>query len=216
MPSSDYYVARKLVQGFGQMRFLMNLQSAKEGTGGGTLLGSVVKHLVYKHGGFIIPNEHYPEPHRASSNQLILEAIEERKAALGLGTGEVVVKTPLAGGSQSVTIRKGESLQGSVGGFPALPVGVNFSIDYNRMVKLDLTFGTGTRVQHIPVDPMARLYDAVGGDWKQLDPASRVKVDEELHHFESVACKGLSSVLRVIARLLGRVLREGRGGQQTA
>jgi hypothetical protein len=181
MPISDYYYARSLVKGFGKSLFLINLQDANSDGGGRSLLGSVAKELVETGGSFLVKNVYYPEPFHYTTPQLVLTSIERNREDLGLQSNEQVVLTSeIAAAAQSVSVTRKKSLKLDIGPFPALPLNLNFSIDYDRMETIAVSLGAGTRYMYIPTDYLARLYRHLGGDASRISPNPAVEIDEEL------------------------------------
>lgn len=177
MSSSRYYFSRKLVKGFGKMRFLINLQEAASSGGGRSLLGSVVKEL--RSGGFLgIGAEHYPMPAHLSTPGMVLGALGARREALELGDESLTLETELRPSAQTLRVTKKDSYQAGLGSFPSLPVNVRLGIDYERMASVEMSFGPSTRLEYIPTGYLSRLYRTLDGDSGKVDPAVAVDVDE--------------------------------------
>lgn len=164
MPASDYYWSRHAIQGFGRMWFLIVPQEADASGGGVSLLGSIVDE---RDGGLF--NKDYPQPEQFDQPKLILKALEERRRDLGISNSEPLiseVKYP----DLKITVQKSDKVKSGVDGFPGLPFGLAFDIDYSRMQSISIQFGKNTRKLLIPAGFLARLKAAVGDDDRKILP----------------------------------------------
>jgi hypothetical protein len=154
MSSSDYYWSR--VPGFGRMWFLIFPRNADSTAGGRKLLGSVVRdHENPMFGSTGIFGGTYPEPHNLTTPQIILDAIEQSRVALEIKPGEKIVQEDTFPTGLTIEVEKKNALKLGVADFPSLPV--SFSIDYSRMSKVTMEFGTGTIKRMIPTGYLSRL-----------------------------------------------------------
>jgi hypothetical protein len=177
MPSSDYYWAQHLIKGFGRMWFLKVPQEADSSGGGESLLGSVVNELrggIFSSTGLI--GKDFPEPNHLSTPQLLLKSIEKHRKDLGIAEGELLVHA-IDYSKQSTEVEKKNTLQIGTGRFPGIPA--SFSIDYSRMARITVTFGSNTRLKYIPPDHLGRLKKFFKGDDTKVDPKASISIDKE-------------------------------------
>lgn len=170
MSIDRFYFAENEVPALGAMLFLRVLQSAKGSAS--DLLGSIVESR--SSGGFFgLGSKSYPVPMLYTVPQVVLGALTERSSELGLAEESLVQTTTFAGFSNSIVIGSEAKIGGGVQAFPALPVSIGVDVDYERMKKVKLSFGAGTKLSYIPKGYLARLYRAVGGNARTIDPALR-------------------------------------------
>lgn len=177
MPSSDYYWSKHLVNGFGRMWFLTIPQEAGSSGGGKSLLGSVVN----EHEGTIfgptgIIGKDFPEPNHVTTPQIIFKAIEANRNKLDIAPGEPIVQEIKYPGL-TVEVERKRTIKIGVANFPSLPV--SFSIDYSRMNKIIIEFGSNTRKLFIPTAFLTRLKDLYGGDDSKVPGSAGVNIDKE-------------------------------------
>lgn len=177
MPSSDYYWAQHLIQGFGKMWFLKIPQEADSSGGGESLLGSVVNEL---RGGLLsftgLIGKDFPEPTPLSTPQLLLKSIDAHRKDLSIADEELLVQA-ISYSNQSTEVEKKNTLKIGTGDFSGIPA--SFSIDYSRMAKITVTFGGNTRLKSISTDHLGRLKKFFKGDDTKVDPASSISIDKE-------------------------------------
>ncbi len=176
MSSSSYYWSHNLIQGFGKMWFLIVPQKAQSSGGGESLLGSVVNEVngsLFPASGGIFGKD-FPEPIHLTTPQLILDAIEKNRKAIGIPDQDKIVQE-IDYSSLSITVDKNNVLKAGVGGFPSLPV--SFGIDYSRAAKITVNFGANTRRKYIPTGYLSLLKQFVDGDDRKI--ASHINIDKE-------------------------------------
>jgi hypothetical protein len=170
MSASSYYWSRSLVPGFGKMWFLIALQDANSSGGGVSLLGSVVNEIS----GFPL-GSNYPEPFHLTTPQLILDFMEANRAAIGFPPGQKLIQEQTFA-SLSIQVDKRRTLKAGVDNFPGVPA--SLSVDYSRMSKITIDFGSNTRRLFIPVGYLSQLKSFCGGDDTKI-PSPGVNIDKE-------------------------------------
>jgi hypothetical protein len=173
MPSSDLYWSRNAVKGF-DMWFLIVPQKASSDGGGANFLGSVVRDRAGKlfpgGSGLNIIGKSFPILDIAAQPQLILHQIEKLKKT---ADEQVVLEQNCSG--LNIVVEKSDGLRSGVGQFPGMPVALD--VDYERMERVSIQLGDGTRRLYIPKGYLNRLKKSVGGDDNQL--TSDISVDQE-------------------------------------
>jgi hypothetical protein len=157
------------------MWFPLAIHEASSLGGGLSLLGSVVEELS---SGIFGWGDRYPAPYHMTTPRLVLSALSRNRDALGLDE-PFVLETTLTPSTQTLKVKKKDSLKAGVGPFPSLPLNVNLDIDYSRMSNVIVQFGQDTRVMYIPTDYLVRLYQLVDGDSRKIDPSVAIEIDDQ-------------------------------------
>ena len=176
MSSSDYYWSR--VPGFGRMWFLILPRDAESTAGGKDLIGSVVRdHEDPIFGPTGIFGKTYPEPNFLTTPQIILDAIEKNRSALGITPLEKIIQEDKFSTGVRIEVEKRNILKSGIANFPSLPA--SFSIDYSRMNKVTMEFGAGTIKRVIPSGYLSRLKDFYNGDDSKVPGSAGINISEE-------------------------------------
>jgi hypothetical protein len=175
MAASDFYWSR--VPGFGKMWFLLLPRNAKSSAGGSSLIGSVVRDHQNGILGTGIFGANYPEPNHLTTAQIILKALEANRTAIGISAGEELIKEDTFPGGLTIEVEKRDALKLDVAGFPSLPA--SFTIDYARMHKVTIAFGSGTVKRIIPEAYLSKLKIFYNGDDSRVPGSDGIDISKE-------------------------------------
>jgi hypothetical protein len=160
--ASDYYWTNNLLQGFGDMWFLRAPQQTGIIGGGDKLLGSVLPRN--QDSGFLSFN-HYPAPCDFTTSQIILNKLQALQGNNPAGiVGPLTLSQNFATGTSVNSQSSGLQISANSGQIPSVPVILGISIDYSSVATFSVSLGDGTVANYIPLDYLAKLYAACGGD----------------------------------------------------
>ncbi|NJR38554.1 MAG: hypothetical protein HC781_06510 [Leptolyngbyaceae cyanobacterium CSU_1_4] len=176
MASSDFYWSR--VPGFGKMWFLILPRNADSPAGGRSLIGSVARdHQDRFLGATGLFGKNFPEPNILGDAQIILNAIEINRAALGIKPEVEIIREETFPPNFQIEVDKNNALKIDVANFPSLPV--SFSIDFSRMSKVTLEFGSGTVKRMMRTDFLSLLKNFLDGDDSKVPNSAGINISKE-------------------------------------
>lgn len=155
MSIDQYYLSRQKVENYGLVFHLKCIQEAGSSGGGDALLGSVVKTIDQ-------PLQYtYVVPESLIEPRLLVYCLENHRKQLKI-QGDIVLRSNVAPYTEKTVITHEQSLQTGIGPFPAIPVSLDFTVDYSHMESLTIEYGAETFYEYIPLGYLGRLHAWLG------------------------------------------------------